>query len=163
MILLGYGGAVVIAILATTALSRWVRAGGPRRVALVRILAGVVAAAYAVVVFGFVASAGDDGSAAASAIAAIAVTGAVSYGAGLLRWSGSAAWLLRLGGWALMIGAAVVPSHLTLLLPLIAALAVTLYPSGPSHQEPHRGGKPRDPGNKRRRAPSGGSASGSRR
>lgn len=159
MILLGYGGAVVIVILATTALPRWVRAGGPRRVALVRILAGVVAAAYAVVVLGVVASAGDEGSAVASAIAAITVTGAVLYGAGLLWWSGSAAWLLRLGGWALMIAAAAVPSHLTLLLPLIAALAVTLYPPGRSPEGSRRGGKPRGPGNKRSRAASGGSAS----
>ena len=121
MILLAYGGAVVIAILAATALPRWVRAGAPRRVALVRILAGVVAAAYAGVVLGLVVSAGDGESAVGSAIAALAATGAVSYGAGLLLWNGSAAWLLRLGGWTLMICTAAVPSHLTLLLPLAAA------------------------------------------
>jgi hypothetical protein len=159
MILLGYGGAVVIAILATTALPRWVSADGPRRVALVRILAGVVAAAYAVVVLGVVASAGDGESAAASVIAALAATGAALYGAGLLLWSGSAAWLLRLGGWTLMICAAAVPSHLTLLLPLVAALAVTLYRSGRTPEGPHRGGQPRGPGSNRRRATSGGSAS----
>jgi hypothetical protein len=158
MILLGYGGAVVIAILAATALPRWVRADGPRRVALVRILAGAVAAAYAVVV-GVAASAGDGESPVASAIVALAATGAVLYGAGLLLWSGSAAWLLRLGGWTLMICAAAVPSHLTLLLPLVAALALTLHPSGRSPDGPHRGGRPRSPGTKRRRATSGGSAS----
>jgi hypothetical protein len=157
MILLGYGGAVVIAILATTALPRWVWADGARRVTLVRILAGAVAAAYAVVV-GVAASAGDGDSAVASAIVAIAAAGAVSYGAGLLRWSGSAAWLLRLGGWTLMICAAVVPSHLTLLLPLVAALAVTLYPAGRSPEGP-RGGKPHGPRNRRRHVRSGGSAS----
>jgi hypothetical protein len=158
MILLGYGGAVVIAILATTALPRWVWADGARRVTLVRVLAGAVAAAYAVVV-GVAASAGDGDSAVASAIVAIAAAGAVSYGAGLLRWSGPVAWLLRLGGWTLMICAAVIPSHLTLLLPLVAALAVTLYPSGGSPEGPQRGGKPRGPRNRRRRVTPGGSAS----
>lgn len=153
MILLAYGGAVVIAILATTALPRWIRAGGPRRVAGMRILAGAGAAAYAVVV-GVVASAG--GSAAASAVAAIAGTGAVSYGAGLLWWGGPAGWLLRVGGWALIVGAAAVPSHLTLLLPLVAALAVTLHLSHLSPEGSPRGGRPRGREGKRRRVGAGG-------
>lgn len=156
MILLGYGGAVVIAILATTALPRWVWAGGARRVTVARILAGAVAAAYAVVV-GVAASAGDGDSAVASAIAALAATGAVSYGAGLLWWSGPAAWLLRLGGWTLMICAVAIPSHLTLLLPLVAALAVTLYPPGGTPEGSR--GQPRGPRSRRRRITSGGSAS----
>src|SRR5918995_3915997 len=104
MILLAYGGAVVIAILTITTLPRWVWADGPGRVALVRVLAGVVAAAYAAVVLGVVASAGNVESAVAPAIAALAAIGAALYCAGLLRWSGPAAWLLRLGGWTLMIG-----------------------------------------------------------
>jgi len=157
MILLGYGGAVVIAILATTALPRWVWADGPGRVALVRILAGVVAATYAAVVLGVAPSAAEGESAAASALVVLAVTGAALYGAGLLLWSGPAGWLLRLGGWTLMVCAAAVPSHLTLLLPLVAALAVTLYRTGRSPAGPYRGGRPGGPGSRRRRATSGGS------
>jgi len=151
MILLAYGGAVVIAILAATILPRWVRAGGPAWVVGVRLLAGFVAAAYAVVIVVVVASAGGGGSATGRAIAGIAVTGAVLHGAGLLLWSGSAALLLRLGGWALMMAAAAVPSHLTLLLPLVATLTVTLHRAGRLPERLRRGGKPRSPRGKGRR------------
>lgn len=132
MVLLAYGSAVVIAILAATVVSGWIRADGPERVVRTRILAGIVTATYTLVVVGVVAFARDGASMSAWAIAAMAVTGAVLYGAGLLRWSGSAAWVLRLAGWALMIGAAAIPSHLTLLLPLPATLAVILYPVRPT-------------------------------
>lgn len=127
MILLMYAAALVVAVLATTVAAGWVRAGGPERVVRMRIVTGAVAAGYALVVVGLVAFPAEGGSAAAWAIAATAAAGGLLYGAGLVRWYGSAAWLLRLVGWVLMFGAAAVPSHLTLLLPLVAALAVALF------------------------------------
>jgi hypothetical protein len=130
MMLLAYGAAVVIAIPAATIPWRLVQAGGPARVVVVRLLAGFVATACAAVIVAVVASAG--GSATGRAIAGVAVTGALLYGAGLLLWSGLGAMLLRLGGWALMMAAAAVPSHLTLLLPLIATLTATLHRAGPA-------------------------------
>lgn len=127
MILLAYAAALVLAVLAATSAARWVRAGGPERVARMRIATGAITAGYVLIVIGLAVFLAEDGSAAAWAITATAATGGLLYGAGLLRWYGSTAWVLRLVGWVLMFGTAAVPSHLTLLLPLVAALAVALF------------------------------------
>jgi hypothetical protein len=127
MIYFAYGTAVVIAVLAATVVPRWMR-GRPERIAQARVLAGVLAAAYATLVVGVVAVAQMDVSTVAVwVLAAIALAGAVVYGLGLLQWSGSTAQALRLVGWLLMIGVGAVPSHLTLLLPVAAPLTATLY------------------------------------
>jgi hypothetical protein len=59
--------------------------------------------------------------------AAVSLGGAV-YAAGLLAWRGGQALGLRILGWVLMVMALVIPSTLTLGLPLVALLAVALAP-----------------------------------
>lgn len=54
--------------------------------------------------------------------------GSIVYAAGLLVWRGRQALALRILGWALMVVAFVIPSTLTLGLPLVALLAVALVP-----------------------------------
>jgi hypothetical protein len=59
--------------------------------------------------------------------AAVSLGGAV-YAAGLLAWWGGQALGLRILGWVLMVTALVIPSTLTLGLPLLALLALALAP-----------------------------------
>jgi hypothetical protein len=59
-------------------------------------------------------------------IGALISLGAVAYAAGLLAWRGGQAVGLRILGWVLMVIALVIPSTLTLALPLVALLATTL-------------------------------------
>jgi hypothetical protein len=59
--------------------------------------------------------------------AAVSLGGAV-YAAGLLAWRGGQALGLRILGWVLMVMALVIPSTLTLGLPLVALLALALAP-----------------------------------
>jgi hypothetical protein len=54
--------------------------------------------------------------------------GSVVYAAGLLAWRGGQALGLRVLGWVLMAAALVIPSTLTLGLPVVALLALTLAP-----------------------------------
>jgi hypothetical protein len=54
--------------------------------------------------------------------------GGVVYVAGLLAWRGGQALGLRILGWVLMVTALVIPSTLTLGLPLVALLALALAP-----------------------------------
>jgi hypothetical protein len=54
--------------------------------------------------------------------------GSVLYAAGLLAWRGGRALGLRVLGWVLMVAAFVIPSTLTLGLPLVAPLALALTP-----------------------------------
>jgi prolipoprotein diacylglyceryltransferase len=53
-------------------------------------------------------------------------TGALLMLGGLALWAGQAALSLRFFGWSLMVLAAAVPSTISLSLPLLAALALTL-------------------------------------
>jgi hypothetical protein len=53
-------------------------------------------------------------------------TGALLMLGGLALWAGQAALLLRFLGWSLMVLTAAIPSVLSLSLPLLAALALTL-------------------------------------
>jgi hypothetical protein len=64
--------------------------------------------------------------------------GSIVYAAGLLAWRGGQALGLRVLGWVLMVAALVIPSTLTLGLPLVALLAPTLAPI--PEQEVARGG-----------------------
>jgi hypothetical protein len=59
--------------------------------------------------------------------AAVSLGGTV-YAAGLLAWRGGQALGLRILGWVLMVTALMIPSTLTLGLPLVALLAVALAP-----------------------------------
>jgi hypothetical protein len=61
-------------------------------------------------------------------IGAAVSLGSIMYAAGLLAWRGGQALALRILGWALMVVAFVIPSTLTLGLPLVALLAVALVP-----------------------------------
>ena len=54
--------------------------------------------------------------------------GSIVYAAGLLAWRGGRALGLRVLGWVLMVAALVIPSTLTLGLPLVALLALALAP-----------------------------------
>jgi len=54
--------------------------------------------------------------------------GSIVYAVGLLAWRGGQALGLRVLGWVLMVAALVIPSTLTLGLPLVALLALTLAP-----------------------------------
>jgi len=61
-------------------------------------------------------------------IGAAVSLGGVVYAAGLLAWRGGQALDLRILGWVLMVTALVIPSTLTLGLPLVALLALALAP-----------------------------------
>jgi hypothetical protein len=54
--------------------------------------------------------------------------GSIMYAAGLLTWRGGQALGLRVLGWVMMVAALAIPSTLTLGLPLVALLALTLAP-----------------------------------
>jgi hypothetical protein len=61
-------------------------------------------------------------------IGAAVSLGSIVYAAGLLAWRGGQALGLRILGWVLMATALVIPSTLTLGLPLVALLALALAP-----------------------------------
>jgi hypothetical protein len=66
------------------------------------------------------------------AIGSTMLVGALLHAIGLVVWLDRSALALRLSGWVLMAAALVVPSTLTLALPIVAAMVVTLahIPSG---------------------------------
>jgi hypothetical protein len=64
------------------------------------------------------------------------LVGALQYAIGLGIWLDRPALALRLSGWLLMAAALVVPSTLTLALPVVAAMVVTLA-TIPSGRGPH--------------------------
>jgi hypothetical protein len=71
------------------------------------------------------------------AVGSIMLVGALLYAIGLAVWLDRSAFALRLSGWMLMAAALVVPSTLTLALPVVAAMVVTLA-NLPSGQGPQR-------------------------
>jgi hypothetical protein len=71
------------------------------------------------------------------AVGSTMVVGALLYAIGLGIWLDRPALALRLSGWTLMAAALLVPSTLTLALPVVAAMVVTLA-NIPSGQEPQR-------------------------
>jgi peptidoglycan/LPS O-acetylase OafA/YrhL len=72
------------------------------------------------------------------AVGAALLGGALLYAVGLYRWHGGAAFALRLWGWVLVTAALMVPSTLTLALPLAAAMVVTLATVPPDTGTPRR-------------------------
>jgi hypothetical protein len=60
------------------------------------------------------------------AVGAALLGGALLHAVGLSRWHGRAAFALRLSGWVLLTATLMVPSTMTLALPLAAAMVVTL-------------------------------------
>jgi hypothetical protein len=81
------------------------------------------------------------------AVGSTMLVGALQYAIGLGIWLDRPAFALRLSGWMLMAAALVVPSTLTLALPVVAAMVVTLanIPSGRGPQRPTLG-RPSDGG-----------------
>jgi hypothetical protein len=95
----------------------------------VRLVAGVLDAAVGalgVAVLGLQLGAADQAHVVGWTIGALVSLGAAVYAAGLVAWRGGRAVGLRILGWALMAIALVIPSTLTLALPLVALLATTL-------------------------------------
>jgi hypothetical protein len=81
------------------------------------------------------------------AVGSAMLVGALLYAIGLGVWLDPAAFALRLSGWMLMAAALAVPSTLTLALPLVAAMIVTVA-NIPSGRGPQRStlGRPPDSG-----------------
>jgi hypothetical protein len=81
------------------------------------------------------------------AVGSTMLVGALQYAVGLGIWLDRPAFALRLSGWMLMAAALVVPSTLTLALPVVAAMVVTLA-NIPSGRGPQRStlGRPSDGG-----------------
>lgn len=125
MVLLAYSLGGVIAFVAARQGPHWVLSAGSERTARIRLIAAAITVSYGLTVPVIIAVA-DGSSLPAWSIAAAAVSGSVLHTAGLVSWAGSSPWLMRLVGWMLMMGAAVVPSHVTLLIPAVAVLAGTL-------------------------------------
>ena len=78
------------------------------------------------------------------AVGSTMLVGALLYAIGLVVWLDRTGFALRLSGWMLMAAALVVPSTLTLALPVVAAMVVTLanIPSGPGPQHSTLGTSP---------------------
>jgi hypothetical protein len=78
------------------------------------------------------------------AVGSTMLVGALLYVIGLAVWLDRTAFALRLSGWMLMAAALVVPSTLTLALPVVAAMLVTVanIPSGRGPQRSTLGGPP---------------------
>jgi hypothetical protein len=78
------------------------------------------------------------------AVGSAMLVGALLYAIGLGVWLDRAAFALRLSGWLLMAAALVVPSTLTLALPGVAAMVVTVanIPSGRGPQRSTPGTAP---------------------
>jgi hypothetical protein len=96
----------------------------------VRLTAGMLDAVVAALGIAVLVQLGGDGHALVLGwtIGAAASLGSIVYAAGLLAWRGGQALGLRVLGWVLMVVALVIPSTLTLGLPLVALLVLTLAP-----------------------------------
>ena len=100
---------------------------GQQRVRLAGGMLDTVVAAVGIAVLARLA--GDDHALVLGWMIGAAVSlGSVVYAAGLLAWRGGHALGLRILGWVLMVVALVIPTTLTLGLPLVALLALTLAP-----------------------------------
>ena len=99
---------------------------GQQRVQLAAGVLDTVVGALGVAVLGLQLRAADHVHVLGWMIGALISLGAVAYAAGLLAWRGGQAVGLRILGWVLMVIALVIPSTLTLALPLVALLATTL-------------------------------------
>jgi hypothetical protein len=109
----------------------WLRSAGPQRELAVRMgaLAAAVAAVLAVAILL------EQASGLELVVLAMLGAGGLLFAAGVIVWRGSAALALRALGWGLAVAALAVPSMLTLALPPVALLVVTLGrpPEQPAH------------------------------
>jgi hypothetical protein len=123
------------------------RRGGPwilrlpeparRRVRLAAGLLDAVAAALGLAVLAL--QLADEPHLLGWTITAALLLGSIAYAAGLLTWRGPQALGLRILGYLLIVLALAIPSTLTLTLPLVAPLAVTLAPipdQAPAEERP---------------------------
>jgi hypothetical protein len=96
----------------------------------VRLAAGMLDTAVAALAIAVLAqfAADDHALVLGWTIGAAMSLGGVLYAAGLLAWRGGQALGLRVVGWVLLVAAFVIPSTLTLGLPLVALLVLTLAP-----------------------------------
>jgi hypothetical protein len=100
----------------------WLRSAGPQRELGVRMgaLAAGIAAVLAALVFF------EQASAPERVVLALLAAGGGLFAAGVVVWRGTVALTLRAFGWGLAVAALAVPSMLTLALPPVALLIVTL-------------------------------------
>jgi hypothetical protein len=107
----------------------------------VRLAAGMLATAVAamgITVLGLQLGSDDHAHVLGWTLGAAMSLGGVAYAAGLLAWRGGQALGLRILGWVLMVTALVIPSTLTLGLPLVALLVFALAPSPSRSRRTHR-------------------------
>ncbi len=103
-------------------------AGNPS--AIVRAVAAALGAAAAAVALTLLLRNGS-ATALGRAILLVLALGGANYAAGVLVWHGAPAHRLRVGGWAAMMCALLVPTSLSLALPVVALLALTLRTARP--------------------------------
>jgi hypothetical protein len=101
---------------------------GQQRVRLAAGMLDTAMGAIGVAVLGLQFGGGDHALVLGWTIGAAVSLGSIVYTAGLLAWRGGQALGLRVVGWVLMVVALAIPSTLTLGLPLVALLALTLAP-----------------------------------
>jgi hypothetical protein len=97
--------------------------------AAVRAVAAAVGLAATAVALALLAQ--NEGSALGIALLLALALGGTNFAAGVLRWRGASARRLRIVGWAAMMCALLVPTTLSLALPLVALLALTLRTDRP--------------------------------
>ena len=101
---------------------------GQQRVRLAAALLVTAVSAMGIAVLGLQLGGNDHAHVLGWTIGAALSLGGAVYAAGLLAWQGGQALGLRILGWVLMVTALMIPSTLTLGLPLVALLAVALAP-----------------------------------
>lgn len=101
---------------------------GQQRVRLVAGMLDTAVGAIGIAVLGLQLGGDDHALVLGWTIGAAVSLGSIVYAAGLLAWRGRQALGLRVLGWVLMVAALVIPSTVTLGLPLVALLALTLAP-----------------------------------
>jgi hypothetical protein len=99
---------------------------GQQRVRLTAGMLDTAVGAIGIAVLGLQLGGDDHALVLGWTIGAAVTLGSIVYAAGLLAWRGGQALGLRVVGWVLMVAALVIPSTLTLGLPLVALLALTL-------------------------------------
>ena len=101
---------------------------GRQRVRLCAGMLDTAVAAIGIAVLGLQFGGDDHALVLGWTIGAAVTVGSVVYAGGLLAWRGGRALGLRVVGWVLVVAASAIPSTLTLGLPLVALLALTLAP-----------------------------------
>ena len=103
-------------------------APGQQRVRLAAAMLATAVSAMGIAVLGLQLGGDDHAHVLGWTVGAAVSLGGVVYAAGLLAWRGGQALGLRILGWVLMVTALVIPSTLTLGLPLVALLVLALAP-----------------------------------